>query len=576
MGGGARCASAVVCAVDLHDDGPMRELPAGAADPAWPASPASPALLGRLLPLRIANGMAQRPGLQACMRVLVLLAAFIAIDRLILRLGALPQAAHFEPVLALEMLRGIGWPLGLMASLGLGLVARFGALGAGWAAFGGRPVRGFVVFLAALLTWFVVTRSHNFHFDQSYWVDKGLAGLLLALLWRRPAWILPLSLLLALLILQQAAPALGASILAHKLQLLHVLHLFAATVLLHALTGRTRAADFVFLCCCMVAGSYFTAALAKIDLQWWRYDQIHLLPVAAYAHGWLDFLGADGVGALARALQPVEPVMRWAVLAVETGCLFFLLHRRIAATLLVAVLVFHCGVLALYGFFFWTWMLLDIALLVLLLRGGAALQLPAGDRALRGLSLLLIATALLWSRPPWLGWLDTGLTYTYRFEAVDASGHRYALRPDYFAPYEDVFTMAPFSYSSRGHPALTSSYGVTKDADIARALGRARSADEVFAIEQHLGRSSYIEANAERLRDFVSRHAATRNRYIRRPADLAVLGPPAQFISHRAGAPDKEAEPISEIVVVEVTLWFDGRQPAEIRRLEVARIPVPR
>jgi hypothetical protein len=58
---------------------------------------------------------------------------------------------------------------------------------------------------------------------------------------------------------------------------------------------------------------------------------------------------------------------RYLGLLVEAGCVLFFLSRRVSVGLLLAVIFFHIGVVVLYGFFFWTWILLDAGLLALLL-----------------------------------------------------------------------------------------------------------------------------------------------------------------------------------------------------------------
>ncbi len=540
----------------------------GTPSPLW-------STLMRLLPAPLPGALRERPRLRRGLGLLALLASFVFADTVVLRLGALPEASYFEPSLALELARSLGLPRGLVAAAVLAVLAIFGGLRCSWDSLGGKPLRGFVVFVAAVTAWPLLTDGYNLYFDQPYWLDKALVVALLALLCWRPAWVLPLAALLTALLWQHALPQLGGSVLAHKLQLLHVLNLFAAMVLLHALTGATRRADFVFLVCCMVAGSYFAAGMAKVELRWWDHTHLHLTLVSAYAHGWLDFLGADRVGAFAEALRPVEPVMRWSVLVVELGAVLLLLHRRLTLTLLALFVLFHLGVLALYGFFFWTWMLLDLALMVLLLRtGDPARELALGRPATLLLSFVLIATAFQWARPPWLGWFDTTLTYTYRVEALDEAGSRHLLRPEFFTPYEDVFTMTPFAYTATGHRVLTSSYGVTKDVAVARALAGAETAQAVLAVEEALGEPRHDAARTARLRDFLRRYVASRNAHGGRPFALSAITPPAQFLSHRAGIRDTGPARVTELRMVEVTTWFDGRAPRAIRVQEVMRVPV--
>ena len=114
----------------------------------------------------------------------------------------------------------------------------------------------------------------------------------------------------------------------------------------------------------------------------------------------------------------------------------------------------YLGVFALYGFLFWTWILLDAALLVILVRDWRPRRMEIYSRGHVMLSILLIGFASLWANPPHLGWFDTRLSYVYRLEAIGESGKRYALPPRFFAPYADLFTMASFGYLTESHGVL--------------------------------------------------------------------------------------------------------------------------
>lgn len=530
-------------------------------------------MMMRAFPPGLVRVVEGRPWARTLARILVLLAVFVAVDRLVLRASKLSERSYGEPVLVLELARSIGWPLVLAVLIALIVLARYGALLAPWNAFAeGTSLRAFVVFVAFILVWLFATMEHNFYLDQGHLLDRGLLVGLLVALWFRPLFVLPLVVLLTTLLWQLVVPSLGGSILAHKLQVLHVLNLFAAAWLLHAVTGARWKTEFVFLCCCIVAGAYVAAALAKFELGWLGRAQLFLMPASAYGHGWLDFIGPDGIGEIATWLDLLDGPMQLFVLLVEAGCVLFLVRRWVSIGLLVAVIFFHFGVLALYGFFFWTWILLDAALLGLLLAQPDVLRETGLGLAGLLLSMLLIATAIYWVKPPWLAWFDTGLTYTYRFEAIGESGQRYTLRPGYFAPYDDVFTMTSFRYLSDDHRMLTGAYGVTKSAEIADAIAAARSAEEIFALEESAGRATYSEEKAQRLVRFVSRYLANRNAREERPASGAALKPPMLFISHREGVVDTGSDRVKEIIVREVTTWFDGKRPREIRVLEAARI----
>ena len=417
----------------------------GVKQPAADLTPAFRRLL-EALPLALLALFRRRPGLFLWLRVALLLGLFVALDYVIARATHLSAQSYGRPYLFLELLARLGALKLSLALIVLAVLVRYGRLLQPWGAleFGGR-LRWFIVFLAALLAWPFSTYGYNFYFDQGHYADRALLVVLLALVWLRPVFIYPFVLLAYAVMWQLAEPvSIGGSVFAHKLQVLHVLNLFAAAFLLYAATGWNKTRDFLFLTCCLVAAAYWEAGLTKLKIDWLSYGHLYRLPLAAYAHGWLGFLDPEAVLGFARLLVWIDWPMRLIVLAIELGCLFFLWRRPLSAALLVAVVIFHAGVFALYGFLFWTWMLLDLALLVLLLRERRAERLGIYGRPQLLLSVLLIAAAAVWARPPQLGWFDTRLSYTYRFEAVGASGRHYPLPAQFFAPYEDAFTIAAF------------------------------------------------------------------------------------------------------------------------------------
>ena len=118
------------------------------------------------------------------------------------------------------------------------------------------------------MAWHFSTYGYNYYLDQGHYLDRALLLVLAALVWWRPLFIYPFLLLAFALMWQLAEPGLGGSIFAHKLQVLHVLNLFAAFFVVHSVSGSGRTDVFLLLCCCLVATAYWVAALAKLDLNW--------------------------------------------------------------------------------------------------------------------------------------------------------------------------------------------------------------------------------------------------------------------------------------------------------------------
>jgi hypothetical protein len=505
----------------------------------------------------------------------VTLAVFVFLDRALLVVGSMPLESYAEPWLAVEQLRRQGWLRMSVVALAFILLARYGHLMATWADWKAGPeLRIFVVVLSAAMVWPFATYGFNFLFDQGHYATRLMLLICLILLWWRPVFIFPLLALLYTVMGQLSVYPLGGSILAHKLQVLHVLNLFAAACLVRAVTANRRPDVFWFLSLCLVAGAYWVAFMAKMNIDWISYGKsYHALP-AAYAHGWLSFLDAGRIVDIVHVLKPFDLILQLTVLVFEGGCLLILKDRRIAAALLAGLVLFHTGVFFLYGFLFWTWMLLDAALLTLLLSGRMRLPMDVFRGSNWIVAMVLIASAGFWARPPVLGWFDTRVNYTYKVDAHFADGRRLQLAPQFFAPYEDVFTMASFGYLSASHPLLVGPYGVTSDRRVADALAEPTDSVELLNIEQALGTVRHNAARRENFESFMTRFIANRN--LRGAVDSALytLAPPRQFWSFEGTIVD-DRTPITAISVVERTSYFDDRRLQVVREEEVAHIKIP-
>ncbi len=502
------------------------------------------------------------------------LLAFVLMDRAMERFGKMPLVLYGQPWLVGAQMERLGWMPLLVLVLGCLWLARRGHLLAGWADWGGgRELRLFVVGLGALMVWPFATYGFNHFFDQGHYASRLMLIVLLGLSWWRPVFIFPLLALLYTVMGQLSVYALGGSILAHKLQVLHVLNLFAAAWFVRSLTGHRRVDVFWFLSLCLVAGAYWVAFLAKMQIDWFGYGKtFHALP-AAYAHGWLGFLDAERIVAFVDLIRPFDGVMQFAVLLFEGGCLLIFSHRRVAAALLAALVVFHTGVFLLFGFLFWTWMALDAALLALVVSGRMRMPVDVFSRRNLFVSLLLISSAAWWARPPVLGWFDTRVNYTYKIDAHMADGTRVRLAPQFFAPYEDVFTMASFGYLVADHPLLVGPYGVSADRRVAEALREPTDAAGLLRIERELGAARFDAARSADFANFIKRFVANRNGSGPMGATWYALAPPRQFWSFDGSLPDA-AVPIHAITVVEQTTYFDDHRIAVVREQEVAHFRI--
>lgn len=505
---------------------------------------------------------------------LILLLVFVALNLALERLTHLPTSGFFSEILFFEFLSKIGWLKGFLLIAGLAVLARLGYFLKPWSSIEcGRPIRVFILILALTVAWPLATAGFNFYFNQEYMFDKLLLAVCIPLIWWRPAFVFLFTVVAYLLLWQLAEPALGGPILPHKLQVLRAINVFAAAFLVNSATGLRGADRFLILICSFVAAAYWLPALTKLSLSWISDDRLYYLPLNAYAHGWLANFSVEQVVAFARALMPFNFAMKTFVIVVETLCLFLLLRRWMSITLLIAVSVFHVGVFTLYGFWFWTWIALDIALVFLIVKTTGKDGVYLFEWPVLALSVVLIGFGGWWAKPPRLAWYDVPLVYNYRVEATDKAGEVVHVHPKFFAPYDDAFTFTMYGYLVPKRDVLTGPYGVTGSEAILESLLDARTAQDVFSLEDSGTRVRYNRESAERLEEFLRRFINNRGEHGPDSSWLKRIRAPQQFWSFRGELP--VVDDITEIAIVEVTSFFDGEQIREIRRQTFMRIQVP-
>lgn len=529
------------------------------------------------MPRAAVRALQTRPALRIWASVLGLLALYVVVDYFFARAGYLPRDAYSEGSLLVGWVERVGAVPVVLGAVVFGLLLAFGDLACPWTALScGVRLRRAVVLLAGLIAWSLSTFGYNHYYDQPYLVERLLIVALVPLIWLRPVFVFPFLLVAYVFFWQIYQPVISAGAhLLHKTHLLHVLSLFSAALLFRAATGYRRMDAFVLLAVCLVGGAYWVPALAKLRIDWLDYGTLHHMPIAAWAHGWLAHLESSDVVALARAIEPFDLPLQLFVLAAELGCIAILARRWLTISLLLALSAFHLGVFALYGYFFWTWIALNLTLLALIASDARERRLDLYGPAQFAVSVLLVGLAGYWWSPSPLAWHDTRLAYTYRYEVTDAAGDRYTLPPRFFEPYGDVFTMANFGYLVDSHGMLVFPYGTSRVAEIATGLASATTAEQIFLLEDTAGRRRYDPVMRERFLEFLARYLTNFNRNGARLESVAALGPPPQFWSTPRGRVYTGTEPVRQIAVFEVTTLFDGETVREIRRIEIARLPIP-
>lgn len=514
-------------------------------------------------------------------RAATLLLVYLVLERWLMGLARLPEASYAGPVIAVAVLErflvepgfapGFLLRIGVLAALVSLLVARFATVRGRWSDLEqGALVRILVAVPTLLLAWDFATYDYNLYFDRSHLFDRLALAVLAGLVLWRPVFVLPFVTMAVAIIWQFNHPIGGYSV-AEPFLLVRWLLLFFGFFLVRAVGTGHRASDFAFLAFTLLAASYFVAGLGKIRLDWFTQGDVALLLPATFANGWLGFLDHRTVGALTRALARVDWLLVAGMVVFECAAVLCLLRRGVFLFFLAAWPVFHLSVFALSGIFFWKWILLEVAILVLLLKRPRA---PVFSRRHFLLSVPLIFGGTIWFQPVNLSWYSAAVSYVYRFEGVGESGRRYSLPPGFFAPYDYQFTLGSFAYVSP-YRQLDVVWGATRDRDAAAAMARAGARGDVEALERERGRWFFDAARAGRLDAFLQRFVGTYNERGSKRTPLGAVAPPPHLWTFSGPDAFDGSEAITRVVVRQVTSFFDGRGYVELGPRPVRWVEIP-
>ncbi|MAE65326.1 MAG: hypothetical protein CMJ18_13725 [Phycisphaeraceae bacterium] len=483
----------------------------------------------------------------------------------------LPQSSYDQPVILFEIVLQSGKYLLLLLIAAVALRTR--TLLQSWSTFDlPGPLRAFTFVTAFVAAWPYTTYDYNLFYGQGHDVDRIVVMLLAAgVLWR-PVFVLPLLVALGAMLWQFWHP-MEQYPWSHVNLPYRALILIAAAHLYHGIRGRFPSANLFFLVFCLVATHYWWGGLAKLWIGWVTHGQIWLMTLNAYANGWLAFLGTEAIVAYAKAAAPFDVPIRAGTVVLEVFVLACLWRRRVLLFFLAGWFLFHLGIFAMTGMFFWIWMVMEACLFVIVWRLKTPGALPIFSLRYFVISALLIGSARLWAGPPNLTWFDTPFCYTYRFHAIGVSGKAHPLANPDFEPYTPQFVLGYFRYI-HDRPQLVHIWGATQNREIAKALRRADSVEAIYLLEEQKSWKKLEPARRDRFDAFFRRFIANLNR--RRTGEhwLRPIQAPAHLWSYPKEAPFEWTEPIERIVVYRISTYFDGERYEEVRREKVHEIDV--
>ena len=301
----------------------------------------------------------------------------------------------------------------------------------------GRVLRAMALAPVAILTWHGSLYEYNFLLEQAHLGDRILLLLLAIGCVARPLFLAPFA-LQSRVIAEQFDYPFGTTAAQNIDDLLVIVVLVLASAhLLFVMTGRRQTSPVVLLLSAAVATHFFVPGRSKLAIGWLTSTDLSHLPVSAYVAGWQ----AQGNGEWAKQMSNLARAggrtMLLGTLVIELGSVIAAMHYRLMRLWLPATVLFHVVLFAFTGFWFLSWVVVEIGFLAVLFHRPLRPWLEENltpARAFLTAGVVVFAGASIF-HPPRLAWLDAPVSYGYRIEATGESGARYTVPISALAPF---------------------------------------------------------------------------------------------------------------------------------------------
>ncbi len=439
----------------------------------------------------------------------------------------------------------------------------------------GRKLRLFALVVAAVLAWGAAFAPYNLFFDQAHALERLLTLLFVALIWVHPGFV-PFALILMMTLFHELRHPLGVFTWTDKRVVFDSLIVFSFFLPLRLVLGKVSSRPYIFVVLCMLAAWYYEAGLAKWQLDWHEHDELSFLLAVSTDNGWLPGLSEEALRRLVEVTAALNPLLVWVTLIMEFGAIAVLAVRRSPPLFCICWAVLHVAIFAASGIFFWKWIVLNLALLLVL----GSLDFHPRNRWSRAfifvLSVALIHNTWIW-RPVALGWYDTPFSPVFRMTAVGLSGMRYEVAPSYLAPYDITFAQGRFAYLDETRP-LVGTYGATLDLATLKAAKAGLQELEKHRTKRPLSAQDRArrEAYDRLIREFfghLNAHLASSGE---RPRWAGWLRSPMHIWTFPVGPrPYRGQEPVNRIEVRLEESYYDGARKHVFSDRLVHQIEIP-
>src|SRR3569832_688628 len=332
---------------------------------------------------------------------------------------------------------------------------------------------------------------------------------------------------------------------------------------------RTAVTGLVMLFIAAHMGNYFHSAVEKITLDggplsWMTENPTYYLAANGAALGTAPLQQSSGALAVWKMLNvPVNAL----TLSSQLAALPALLAPAAIAPLTVLFDIWHLGVFALSGIFFWKWMLLNAAIIVVW----------SGYTAPIGWRLRLLACALTALSPHFFGiiklwWYDTPALNRIEVLAIDRSGASIPVPTAYFRAYSFAF-VSTLNWGDETQRVLfpTGTWGSTKNVSVMKAMSDCRT--------QHVPQGPVEKLVHPRLADFIrATHAKRRAERVQYASNGIYLYPHHVFsnpFAYQAFSYLKLDDIRSYVVVAQAVCTDPNRLSADaVQSVDAARIDI--
>lgn len=476
-----------------------------------------------------------------------------------------------QPLILVSALRNEG-VLALLAIFFICLIANYVKRSPGYGLFTWRYLQSqifgiqfFILLAAAVITWTFAFYELNLYYNQPHLFDRLLLILLAALVAFSPLFVLPFVAYALVMLGQFEFPASLLYSLTDKRLVIDILVLFAAFLPLLPWLKKQTARVFTFVLLVMVASFYVFPAIKKLTIgdspwDWILGNDLGLLFVSSYQNGWVSFLSVEQVVSIGNVISAWAIPLQIAAFTTEVAPILMIANRKLAMWILATCASLHLMIFFSSGIFFWKWMLMDLALVLLLFinRHNESFKAIFSPKRLL-LFIPAVLAASFYFSPASLGWFDSPVNNFFTFYAKTEDGHTYRLPAAFFKPYDLPFTQNRF-YFLNENPTFSGTYGVQLSEPAWEASMAINAPEQAGSVIDEFGRVSFDSSRRDDFLNFLTLWVQNYNAMPRAAVLPAFLTPLPHIITFPSKSTLPSGARISELEVrYVVTIFLDDQ-----------------